>query len=84
MKTLRLLQILFLFTFLPLVSFAQEKAKLQYPVGFGPSIDGMNDLHGLNFSNELNVRLGKRTSFNAGLLFYQSLGSYNEKTLPKF
>jgi hypothetical protein len=67
---------------IPLASFAQEKPKLQYTVGFGSSIDGMNDLYGLNFSNELNVKIGKRASFNTGLLFYQSLGSYNEKIIP--
>lgn len=82
MKTNRLILILSLFCLLPFASSAQEKHKLQYSVGFGSSIDGMNDLYGVNFSNELNVRLGKRTSFNAGLLFYQSLGSYNKKTLP--
>lgn len=84
MKTKQLLTMLSFVCLMPLASFAQEKPKLQYTVGFGSSIDGMNDLYGLNFSNELNVRLGKRTSFNAGLSFYQSLGSYNEKTLPEF
>ncbi|WP_057937668.1 hypothetical protein [Algoriphagus resistens] len=84
MKTNRLLLILSLVCLLPFALSAQEKPKLQYTVGFGSSIDGMNDLYGLNFSNELNVRLGKRTSFNAGLLFYQSLGSYNEKILPEY
>lgn len=84
MKAHRLLLILLFCSLLPLATHAQVKPKLQYTVGFGSSIDGMNDLYGLNFSNELNVRLGKRTSFNAGLLFYQSLGSYNEKTLPEY
>lgn len=84
MITHRLLLLLLVIACAPIVSHAQEKPKLQYTVGFGPSIDGMNDLYGLNFSNELNVRLGKRTSFNGGFSFYQSLGSYNEKTLPTF
>ena len=84
MKSKHLLIILSFVCLFPIVSFAQEKPKLQYTVGFGSSIDGMNDLYGLNFTNELNVRLGKRTSFNAGFSFYQSLGSYNEKTLPEY
>ncbi len=84
MKTNRILLLLFFSSFLSLSSFAQEKPKLQYTVGLGSSIDGMNLLYGLNFTNELNVRLGKRTSFNAGLTFYQSLGSYDEKTLPEY
>ncbi|MFC5624176.1 hypothetical protein [Algoriphagus winogradskyi] len=84
MKSHRLLLILFFFAFTPIFTNAQEKPKLQYTVGLGSSIDGMNDLYGLNFSNELNVRLGKRTSFNTSLSFYQSLGSYNEKTLPTY
>lgn len=84
MKTNQLFLILFFVSLFPLVSIAQEKPKLQYTVGFGSSIDRMNDLYGFNFSNEVNVRLGKRTSFNAGLSFYQSLGSYNEKTLPTY
>ncbi|WPR76396.1 hypothetical protein [Algoriphagus sp. NG3] len=81
MKTLRLLLLLFFCTLLSLTTFAQEKPKLQYTVGLGSSIDGMNHLYGLNFTNELNVSLGKRTSFNAGLTFYQSLGSYQESKL---
>lgn len=84
MNAHRLLLLLIFSSLLSLSSFAQETPKYQYTVGFGSSIDGMNDLYGLNFTNELNVRLGKRTSFNAGLSFYQSLGSYNEKILPEF
>ncbi|MDR7131742.1 hypothetical protein J2X69_004107 [Algoriphagus sp. 4150] len=82
MKTNLLFLILFFVSLFPIASYAQEEPKLQYTVGFGSSIDGMNLLWGLNFSNELNVRLGKRTSFNAGLSFYQSLGSLEEETLP--
>ncbi|SFB43399.1 hypothetical protein [Algoriphagus aquimarinus] len=84
MKAHRLLLILLFCSLLPLATHAQVKPNLQYTVGFGSSIDGMNDLYGLNFTNELNVRLGKRTSFNAGLSFYHSLGSYNEKILPEY
>jgi hypothetical protein len=82
MKAHRLLQILFLFTFVPLISFAQEeKPKLQYSAGFGTSIDGNNLLWGLNVTNELNVKLGKRTSFVAGFTFYQSLGNLENQAL---
>ena len=84
MKAHRLLLLLIFCSLLSLSSFAQVQPKLQYTVGFGSSIDGMNLLYGLNFSNELNVKLGKRTSFNAGVSFYQSLGSYEERTLPPF
>ncbi|MEB2778001.1 hypothetical protein SYJ56_21995 [Algoriphagus sp. D3-2-R+10] len=82
MKTNLLSLVLFFACLFPIASYAQEEPKLQYSVGFGSSIDGMNLLWGLNFTNELNVRLGKRTSFNAGLSFYQSLGSLEEETLP--
>lgn len=84
MKAIRLLLLPIFCSLLSLSSFSQVKPKLQYTVGLGSSIDGMNDLYGLNFTNELNVRLGKRTSFNAALSFYQSLGSYNEKPLPEY
>jgi len=82
MKTTLLFLSLSFLIIIPLSSFGQEKPKLQYTVGFGSSIDGINSLWGVNFSNELNIKLGRRTSFNTGLQFYQSLGSYNEKTLP--
>lgn len=82
MKTHRLLLILLFCSLLPLATYAQVKPKLQYTVGFGSSIDMNSMLYGLNFSNELNVGIGKRTSFNAGLSFYQSLGNLEEKTLP--
>ncbi|MBB6325043.1 hypothetical protein FHS59_000658 [Algoriphagus iocasae] len=84
MKFQRLLLLLAFCYLIPQISFSQEKPKLQYGIGVGSSFDGMNHLYGLNFSNELNVRLGKRTSFNAGVLFYQSLGSTEEKSLPTF
>jgi hypothetical protein len=35
-------------------------------------------LYGINFTNELNYRLGNRTSLNLGLMFYQSLGNLRE------
>jgi hypothetical protein len=82
MKTNQLFFILFFLIAIPVVSFGQEKPKLQYTIGFGPSVDLNNMLWGVNFSNELNVRLRKRTSFNAGLSFYQSLGSLEKKLLP--
>lgn len=53
---------------------------MQYSVGFGPSIDKALELYGVNLSNELTVGLGKRTAFNAGVSFYQSLGSYREES----
>ncbi|MBN7815597.1 hypothetical protein [Algoriphagus pacificus] len=81
MKTKRLLLIISFLALLPLLSFAQEKPKLQYAVGFGLSHDSMNLLYGLNFTNELNFGLGKRTSLNAGLTFYQSLGNYEKSSL---
>lgn len=84
MKTSLLLLILVSSCLTPIISFSQEKPKLEYGIGFGSSLDAMNHLYGLNFSNELNVRLGKRTSFNMGLLFYQSLGSTGDKSLPNF
>lgn len=84
MKFQKLLLIIAICSLIPQISFSQEKPKLQYGLGIGSSIDGMNHLYGLNFSNELNVRLGKRSSFNAALLFYQSLGSYENKNLPAF
>lgn len=80
-----LLFILFFLGSVPLVSFAQEKQpKLQYAIGGGASIDGNNLLWGLNMSNELNYRLGKRTSLNAGLSFYQSLGNLENREVNGF
>ena len=81
MKTKRILLIISFLALLPLLSSAQEKPKLQYTAGFGLSHDSMNLLYGLNFTNELNFGLGKRTSFNAGLTFYQSLGNYEKSSL---
>ncbi|WBL44227.1 hypothetical protein PBT90_05940 [Algoriphagus halophytocola] len=74
------LSLLFLSTF-PLISQGQEKPKKTYTLGVGSSIDGMNHLYGINVSNEFSWRLGKRMSFNAGLSYYQSLGSYKESRL---
>lgn len=80
MKTNLLLLLLFFLGFVPIVSFAQqEKPKLQYTVGGGASIDGNNLLWGLNLNNEINYKLGRRTSLNAALLFYQSLGNLENR-----
>ncbi|WP_026945139.1 hypothetical protein [Algoriphagus marincola] len=81
MKANRLFLILFLFIGVQVFSFGQVQPKLQYSIGAGGSHDGNNMLYGLNFSNELNYRLGKRTSLNAGLLFYQSIGSLENNNL---
>ncbi|GAB3218508.1 hypothetical protein J0A67_02880 [Algoriphagus aestuariicola] len=81
MKATQLSLAIFLLVSIPFVSFAQERPKLQYSVGLGSSIDAMNFLYGTNFTNELNVRLGKRTSFNTGISLYQSLGSYRDSKL---
>ncbi len=75
MKTNQLFLVILLLTIVNTASFAQVRPKLQYTVGFGPSFDNNVGLWGVNFSNELNVSLGKRTSFNTNLTFYQSLGS---------
>lgn len=82
MKTHRLLLLLFVIACAPLVSHAQEKPKLQYTIGFGSTLDRTNTLWGVNFSNELNVNLSKRTSFNLGLSFYQSIFSTSTSSLP--
>ncbi len=82
MQTKHLFLLLFLLAFAPIVCFAQEeKPKLQYSIGGGATIDGNNLLWGLNMSNELNYRLGKRTSLNAGLSFYQSLGNLENRAV---
>lgn len=83
MKTTQLFLVTFLLASLPIVSQGQVKPKLQYTVGFGPSFDNNVGLWGVNFSNELNVSLGKRTSFNTNLTFYQSMGSTKEQTWPQ-
>lgn len=81
MKTNRLFLILFLLIGVQSFSNGQVQPKLQYSFGAGGSHDGNNMLYGLNFRNELNYRLGKRTSLNAGLLFYQSIGSLEKNNL---
>lgn len=83
MKTNQLLLAILLLTMVHATSFAQVRPKLQYTVGFGPSFDNNIGLWGVNFSNELNVSLGKRTSFNTNLTFYQSLGSTRGQTTPQ-
>lgn len=83
MKTNRLIIIIFLLSLVHAASFAQVRPKLEYTVGFGPSFDNNVGLWGFNFSNEINVKLGKRTSFNTNLTFYQSLGSTKGQTTPQ-
>lgn len=83
MKTNQLFLVILLLIIGNTASFAQVRPKLQYTVGFGPSFDNNVGLWGVNFSNELNVRLGKRTSFNTNLTFYQSLGSTRSQTTPQ-
>ena len=60
-------------------AFAQETNKLTYYFGAGPTIDGNGGLLGVNVNNELNFRLGKRTSLNPSLTFYQSIGYLNAR-----
>ncbi len=67
---------------LPILAFSQEQTpKLQYTFGAGASIDGNNLLWGLNMTNELNYIVWGRTSFNAGVSFYQSLGNLENNEL---
>ena len=54
--------------------FSQNKDKLTYYVGIGPALDGNGGLIGINVNNELSFRLGKRTSLNPSLTYYQSIG----------
>lgn len=75
MKTTQLSLVTFLLFFVPFMSKGQDKPKLQYTIGLGSTLDRTNSLWGVNFSNELNVNLGNRTTFNLGLSFYQSLFS---------
>jgi len=84
MKTTLPFLIIFLLTFIQASSFAQVKPKLQYSVGAGGSYDGNVGLWGVNFSNEINIRLGKRTSFNTNLTLYQSLGSTRSQPQNEF
>lgn len=78
MKTNRLLFLILILTLFQFSLYGQDRPKMQYSIGAGSSHDGNNALYGLNFSNEFNYRLGKRTSLNAGLLFYQSVGSFEK------
>lgn len=82
MKKTQLFLVTFLLVYVPFVSKGQDKPKLQYTIGLGSTLDRTNTLWGVNFSNELNVNLRKRTSFNLGLSFYQSLFSTSTKSLP--
>lgn len=72
------------FTFILLASifisginaFAQKDDKLTYFVGVGPGIDGNIGMWGINFSNELSFKVGKRGSINPSLTFYQSITEF--------
>lgn len=63
--------------------FAQKEEKLTYYVGVGPTIDGNGGLLGINVNNELSFKLGKRTSVNPSLTFYQSIKYWNEDNSNK-
>lgn len=75
-KSILLVLALFTFRFQSNV-FAQTKEKLTYYVGVGPAIDGNIGLWGVNISNELSFGLGKRTSLNPSLTYYQSIASFD-------
>jgi hypothetical protein len=79
MKATQLFLFVFFLISIPFVTNGQDKPKLQYTIGLGSTLDRTNTLWGVNFSNELNVNLRKRTSLNLGLSFYQSL--YSASTL---
>jgi|SRR5690606_20559931 len=59
------------------IVFAQDETSLTYYVGVGPAIDGNIGLYGINVSNELSFKVGRRTSFNPSLTFYQSIRSFD-------
>ena len=72
--------VLFLIAFVFLFGqnlFAQTDDKLTYFVGVGPAIDGNIGMWGINFSNELSFKVGKRGSINPSLTFYHSIGSFD-------
>lgn len=70
--------------FFHLSAFSQENEKLIYYLGIGPAIDGNNGLYGINVNNELSFGLGKRTSLNPSLTYYQSIKSFDNYDDPKF
>lgn len=63
--------------FLQSTGFSQENKNLIYNVGIGPTIDGNGGLLGVNVSNELSFGIGKRSSLNPSLTYYQSIGYLN-------
>lgn len=73
MKNLLLPVFTLIIFFLQSSAFAQANDKLTYYVGIGPAIDGNIGLYGINVSNELSFGLGKRTSLNPSLTYYQSI-----------
>jgi len=84
MKKTLLLSFVFYTYFLQPSALAQDYDKLTYYVGIGPAIDGNIGLYGVNVSNELSFRLGKRTSLNPSLTYYQSIKSFDNYDDPKF
>ena len=78
MKKSSLIVIAITLCFLQSIAFAQDKDKLIYYVGVGPTIDGNGGLLGVNISNELSFALGKRSSLNPSLTYYQSIGYWDE------
>jgi len=69
--------------FFQLSTFAQENDKLTFYVGIGPAIDGNVGNYGLNFSNELMIPLGKRTSIDPSISFFQSISSFDKVQNPE-
>lgn len=78
MKKSLLLIFAFSFYFLQPSVYAQDKDKLTYYVGIGPTLDGNGGLLGVNINNELSFKLGKRTSLNPSLTYYQSIKYWDE------
>ena len=79
MKKPLLLSLAFIIYLSQSVVVAQDETKLIYYVGVGPAIDGNIGLFGINVSNELSFKLGKRTSLNPSLTFYQSIKSFDNE-----
>ncbi|UZD22745.1 hypothetical protein PBT90_04840 [Algoriphagus halophytocola] len=83
--TIKILQHFILLTlFLGSSSFAQEAKNLTYYIGAGPAIDGNIGLYGIHVSNELSYSLGKRTTLNPSLTYYQSIKSFDNFDDPNF
>lgn len=86
MKKSLLLLLAFTVYFSQFPAFAQDATKLTYYIGVGPAVDGDIGLFGINVSNELSFKLGKRTSLNPSVTFYQSIKSldnHDDKNLEQ-